>query len=804
MDSLTVNNIKDAIPEVLHGCNTWLNWMTFDKRHGKAVPPYKSAIPKNGRFTVDPLSSANWVSLDAAIARANSEEGVQVGISLTDQGLKIGDSHLWSLDFDGFSAPEGDDDGALEFARKVRTYTEFSPSGTGFKMYLLSDKPPANTPKIKFTPSKYASLYLDVKKYQERAIEVFSKGRFLAMTGTPYFKEKLDLKFISNAELHDLLRDIDQWAKSEGGEGMRVDASTNRKSVDSTETPNAYGKLTEPCLKTVLALIDHNDEQVWWEVCLCLARAYGESGRSYFLTWSKHGYGQGEYASFSEDECNVRFDRALREVARKTGYGCKHLCDLADMAAVNQEWEVEEPSPRAKAEFAAMMAAGVNESIADPLNIDSNSVIGEFNRRHFVSTEGAHSFVFREDDEVESGHKKLTRLTPQAFKQLHTQSVTLTGASKPIRVADYWLGHKNRRTYTGGLVFIPNGACPSNAYNLWRGFGVDPVDGEVSTILDYIKEIVCSHNDTSYNYLVNWLAFGVQWPARQSEVATVIRGLKGTGKSTLGRLMCRIYGSHGMQVSNSRHLVGNFNGHLQNKVFLFADEAFFAGDRAGEGVLKALVTESRFVVEKKGVDATEVPNRLQILMCSNNEWVVPASADERRYFVLDVSDSRRGDESYWSGLNQRIDNGGAEAFLYYLKHIDLSAFSIRTVPNTAGLEAQKVQSFDALTSIVYEWIMGGQVGLLDWHEDEPLQVSTDDIQNELSARCKENPRLRFDALAPTATGRKLKRLIGVVREQAREGSFRKYVYQLPPREEARKLFFAHVGLSPTEQTEGNA
>lgn len=359
MDSLTVNNIKDAIPEVLHGCNTWLNWMSFDKRHGEAVSPYKSPIAPNGKHPAGYNDAANWISLDEAIKRASNKEGVQVGISLTDQGLKIGDSYLWCLDFDGFCAIEGDDDGALEFARKVLTYTEFSPSGTGFKMFFLSDKPPANTPKIHFTPSKFAPLYPNVKKYQDRAIEVFSKGRFLAVTGKNYFGKKLDLKFIPNAELHNLLRHLDQWAKSEGSEGMRVDASTARKSVDSTDTTDAYGKLTDPCLTAVLASIDHNDEQVWWEVCLCLARAYGESGRSYFLTWSKDGYGQGEYSGFDETECNLRFDRALREVAGKAGYGCKHLCDLAGVAAVNQDWEVSTEQDREPL-FAA------NETYSDP------------------------------------------------------------------------------------------------------------------------------------------------------------------------------------------------------------------------------------------------------------------------------------------------------------------------------------------------------------------------------------------------------------------------------------------------------
>jgi hypothetical protein len=346
MESPTVNNIKDALPDAFRGCNTWLNWMTFDKKGGKDVKPYKSAIPKNGKYTVDPHKPSNWASLDDAITRANADEGVQVGISLTPDGLKINDSYLWCLDFDGFSAIEGDDDGALEFARKVLTYTEFSPSGTGFKMFFLSDKPPANTPKIHFTPSKFAPHYPDVKKYQDRAIEPFSRGRFLAVTGKNYFSDKLDLKIVSEKELDALLTELDQWAKREGGVGIGTTSTQtngNKVNVNAAHTANGnteYRKLTETSLKAVLARINHYDEQAWSDVCNALARAYGESGREYFIQWSEDGYGQGVYAGFSEIEVNSRFDRAFREVVGKTGYSCKHLCDLAGVAAVNQDWEV--------------------------------------------------------------------------------------------------------------------------------------------------------------------------------------------------------------------------------------------------------------------------------------------------------------------------------------------------------------------------------------------------------------------------------------------------------------------------------
>jgi hypothetical protein len=41
-----------------------------------------------------------------------------------------------------------------------------------------------------------------------------------------------------------------------------------------------------------------------------------------------------------------------------------------------------------------------------------------------------------------------------------------------------------------------------------------------------------------------------------------------------------IWGNHGLYVSNAKHLVGNFNAHLSDVCFLFADEAFYSGTKS--------------------------------------------------------------------------------------------------------------------------------------------------------------------------------------------------------------------------------
>src|SRR4051794_6619216 len=155
-------------------------------------------------------------------------------------------------------------------------------------------------------------------------------------------------------------------------------------------------------------------------------------------------------------------------------------------------------------------------------------------------------------------------------------------------------------------------------------------------------------------------------------------------------------------------------------LFLFLDEAFWGGDKQGEGVLKTLITEDCVQIEPKGVDSFQMPNRLKIMMASNNNWVVPASEDERRYFVLDVSDAKKGDRAYWKALHAALDGGEREAFLAYLLNLSLADFEIRDVPHTKGLDRQKLASADSVTAFWYDCLLEGAIvgaGEAEWPDD---------------------------------------------------------------------------------------
>ena len=181
----------------------------------------------------------------------------------------------------------------------------------------------------------------------------------------------------------------------------------------------------------------------------------------------------------------------------------------------------------------------------------------------------------------------------------------------------------------------------------------------------------------------------VQFPAEHGKVALVLRGQEGTGKGILGRAVERIMGNHALYVQHGEHLTGKFNNHLRDCVFVYADEAFYAGDRKHVGILKAVISEPSLTTERNNQNAVTTPSFLHIIMASNELWVVPASLEARRFAVFDVGTDHMQDIPYFRAIIDQLEDGGYEAFLYHMLNIDLSNFSVFDFPRTGALDHQK-------------------------------------------------------------------------------------------------------------------
>ncbi len=189
----------------------------------------------------------------------------------------------------------------------------------------------------------------------------------------------------------------------------------------------------------------------------------------------------------------------------------------------------------------------------------------------------------------------------------------------------------------------------------------------------------------------------------------MLGGGQGTGKGHFARAFGSLFGAHFLHLSQGGHLVGRFNDHLEDKVCVFADEAFFAGDTKIVGHLKALITEPTLVTERKHMPVRTVRNVVHLIMASNSDWIVQAGLDDRRHLVLEIADTHAGDYEYFVALNEELDNGGREAMLHDLQRRDLSNFNVRIVPKTDALDRQKILSLEAHERWWFDRLMEGQL-----------------------------------------------------------------------------------------------
>lgn len=414
--------------------------------------------------------------------------------------------------------------------------------------------------------------------------------------------------------------------------------------------------------------------------------------------------------------------------------------------------------------------------------LDKDVALVQMNEKHAIVMEAGKTIAISEryDDMLERYiHERHSIADIRNFYKQPVLVRVTKGTPHTHPLGKFWTDHPDARKYSR-VVFQPGGGNKEH-YNLWRGFAFEPKKGNWSLLRQHMYDNVCDSNDLYFGYFMGWLARMVQKPDCPGEVAIVLRGNKGTGKSVTWRHIGKIFGQHYLQISNSKHLVGNFNSHLQDTILLFADEAFFAGDKKQEPILKTIITEPFLFIEPKNVNAYTCPNFLHLAMASNNRWVVPASGDERRYFVLDVSDAQKQNSEYFANIEAQMKNGGYEAMLYDLLRYNISDFNHREVPETPAMIEQKLQSLDPMDHWLLEklmdgeWVSDPQGDFYSWESAVPTRI----IQEEyLSSMKQQNVTYRSFS---TQLGMYLKKVFPTLRKTGKN-------YLFPPLEESRKAF----------------
>jgi hypothetical protein len=396
---------------------------------------------------------------------------------------------------------------------------------------------------------------------------------------------------------------------------------------------------------------------------------------------------------------------------------------------------------------------------------------------------------------------------------------------KLISLVDHWLEHPLTTRYdkVDYRVGIPQSDM-GDVLNLWRGWPVGlrpgwddyhltldgpklvtdgPFDGPLmperycDLFLDHMKHNMCGGDDDVFTYLLGWIADAL-WNPGPSETAVVLTGPQGSGKSLWAQFIMEFFGIHSITLDDPEQLTGKFNAHLQNKSFVFADEAFFSGNRAHAAKLKTLVTKRDILIEPKNVNAFVAPKYFRLALASNDEHVIRAERDDRRNLVLRVDAGENNqNQEYFGRMRTEWETGGRRALFrwltgaYWGSAVGEKRFRTWKRPVTAALQTQKDMSLSKPLLAVFNMLRDGDASG-PYHLDSTngkIFVSTVAI-TESGRLGAEHQRSVGDILAMLAGDGARS-----TREYVGEGAARRQYrgFWLPPLPECRRRWEVHFG-----------
>ena len=726
----------------------WVAWREVPNKAGKPQKvPFNPAHPSRGAKPNDCTTWGTRAAAERALACmpdtfGKRGVGLELGVFDTKSDLRLGGIDLDScLDSaTGEIAPW-----AAEVVERFASYTEVSPSGEGVKVfftYRAIDAPAlANAMRHPDTGAERHRVAWSQGTHCEIGLDV--SNRYYTVTerrwaGCP---EEFRTATIGNL----------QWLINEAGPTFLSngqDANPGTSMRDESGSGCAFREMLR------LARLD-----------------------------------------FDKVESLAAMRAAPADVAGDAGKASEWL-SRTTQREINRTWE------RAKA-FADTLRPVDAQAKFDPEPEDTaahlaDHVAARLNGRHAVVVIRGNAYVATEnpDGSVDYG-------TERSLHLLYRNDRVPAGKDgKLVSASEHWMQSPVRRTYPGGVAFAPQGAALGKL-NTWKGWAIEPdARGSCALFLRHVREVVCNGNADHAAYVIGWLAHMIQRPEEKPGVALVLKGKKGTGKDTLVEYMARILGQrHVPTVAHSEHVTGRFNARLESALLLHVQEGTWAGDRKAEGVLKFLVTSPYIEIERKGVDTFNLPSILRMFISSNEDWVVPASEDERRWAVFEVSNARRGDEPYFNALRYEMDGAGPGALLHYLRNYDLSGFNVRKAPETEGLRNQKLATLGNIEAWWFEVLNRGAL-LAQFDDGEAWanagqSIGRDALRWQYTEWMKGR---RFDGepLGERAFGSRLRSMLPGLddrRPWAKAGAQRLRHYVLPPLTECRTQFDAWIGCS---------
>ena len=338
---------------------------------------------------------------------------------------------------------------------------------------------------------------------------------------------------------------------------------------------------------------------------------------------------------------------------------------LADV----QEWNKQNSPPLEEKELGQTIKSAMksNERKSVGMSEENEIIVDNLNRKFAWVIKPSRIYRFEHHDfaSVDALHQQYSNTTA---------TVRVGASDKIMNHFDVWLRSEKRRTHLD-IDFIPGGGeIVGNTINLWDGWGVSAVAGDISPWNSFLDHLFGGNPDMR-RWFEQWIAYPIQHPGAKLSTAVVLWSSKqGVGKSMVGETICSLYGNHARIIS-AAELHGNYNNWMRCSQFILGEENSSGDQRADANKLKVLITGNTVVVNEKYQPSLELKNCANFLFTSNDPSAFYLEDADRRFFVWEIVADRKPDVFYDDFVDWRDKRGGLTALMDHLQKINLTGFA---------------------------------------------------------------------------------------------------------------------------------
>lgn len=308
------------------------------------------------------------------------------------------------------------------------------------------------------------------------------------------------------------------------------------------------------------------------------------------------------------------------------------------------------------------------------------------------------------------------KIAPGAFKEHQQSTVAYQERSllpdgsisfKAVSAAAAWLKWPLRQevsklTYAPGKDrFVSEGN--QLRYNIWLGWGVEPVKGQVKLFKQLIDHLFTGAEPGAKEWFLKWLAYPLQYPGQKMFSSAVLHGIyHGTGKSLIGYTMKQIYGANFTEISEV-DLHNNYNEWAEGIQFAMGDDVTGSDKKHEMNFLKKIITQQDIRINPKYVRSYKVPDCINYYFTANGPDSFFLEDKDRRFFIHEIIVGPLSEQFYTSFEQEVLKGGGAAAVFYYLLNLDTKDFN----PSAPAFDtAAKSRMINNTQSDLATWVRG--------------------------------------------------------------------------------------------------